>query len=139
MADKRPVIIVEYGPLWPVWFSEERGRILGAIGGQIVAVEHIGSTAVPGLGAKPIIDILVGIGRLTEAPACIDPLRSIGYEYFPGHEVEIPERRYFNKGPPHHRACHLHMVEVEGELWKRHLLFRDHLLTHRDAADSMIN
>lgn len=123
MAD--PVVIVDYDPRWPAMFREGQEAILGAIGPYVVAVEHVGSTAVPGLGAKPVIDILVGIGSLNEASACIGPLEALGYRYVPEFEAEFPERRYFDKGRPH--ACHVHMVEVTSEFWRRHLLFRDYL------------
>ncbi len=128
-----PVVIVDYDPQWPILYEEEKGRILEAIGRVIVAIEHVGSTAVPGLGAKPIIDIMVGVGHLADAERCIEPLQAIGYGYVPEHEVSMPQRRYFQKGPPDaHR--HLHMVELASEFWQRHLLFRDFLRDHPQVA-----
>lgn len=72
------------------------------------AIAHLGSTAVPGLGAKPILDIMVAVSDLADAPGCIEPLKSIGYEYVPEYEASMPERRYFRKGPPeaHRDAPH---------------------------------
>ncbi len=106
-----------------------------AIGHIIVGIEHIGSTAVPSLGAKPIIDILVAVNHLSDAEQCIEPLQSIGYEYVPEYEESIPERRYFHKGgPPKEQHYHLHMVELTSDFWKKHLLFRDHLRTHPKIA-----
>ena len=132
-----PVKIVDYSPRWSVLYEEEKNKILGVIGHKVVEIEHIGSTAVPGLGAKPIIDIMVGVSRLTDAEECIEPLRSIGYEYVPEYEVEIPERRYFRKGPVNtHR--HLHMVEVVNDFWERHLLFRDYLRAHPEVASEYL-
>jgi GrpB-like predicted nucleotidyltransferase (UPF0157 family) len=109
---------------------------MNAIGDKVVAIEHIGSTAVPGLGAKPIIDIMVGLRRLSDAEDCIEPLRGIGYEYVPELEAEIPERRYFHKGPSSvpEKHYHLHMVEIHGEFWNIQILFRDYLRTHFDSA-----
>ena len=129
-----PVGIVNYDPQWPVLYEEEKGRILGVIGRRIVAIEHIGSTAVRGLAAKPIIDIMVAVRHLIDAGECIEPLQSIGYEYVPEFEVEIPERRFFRKGPPEARTHHIHMIELTSEFWGRHLLFRDYLRTHPEAA-----
>lgn len=129
-----PVIIVEYDPQWPNMYEDEKARVLDAIGHAVVAIEHVGSTAVPGLGAKPIIDIMVGIPRLADAQQCIEPLRSIGYEYVPEYEVQLPERRYFHKGPAGARTHHLHMVEPTSEFWERHLLFRDFLRAHPEAS-----
>lgn len=94
----------------------------------------IGSTAVPGLAGKPIIDITAGLRRLSDARLCIDPLASLGYVYVPEYEVDLPERRYFRKGPPDRRTHHLHKVEEASESWERYLLFRDHLRTHRATA-----
>ena len=131
---ENPVIIVDYNPQWPALYAEEREQILGAVGDIIAAIEHVGSTSVPGLGAKPIIDIMVGLHSLADAQKCMGPLAAIGYQYRPELEEFIPERRYFNKGPVEaHR--HLHMVEVTSDFWKKHLLFRDTLRTHADVAE----
>lgn len=129
-----PVVIADYDPQWPILFEEEKGRILGVTGERVLAIEHIGSTAVPGLGAKPVIDIMVGVRRLADAKECVEPLRSIGYKYEPEAEAEIPERRYFDKGLPGARTHHLHMVEVSSDFWERHLLFRDYLRKHPGVA-----
>jgi GrpB-like predicted nucleotidyltransferase (UPF0157 family) len=115
-------------------FEEEKALILGAIGHAIIAIEHVGSTAVSGLGAKPVIDITAGIRSLDDAPACVKSLQSLGYTYVPEFEAAIPERRYFHKGPEQARTHHLHMVELTSEFWERHLLFRDFLRAHPDVA-----
>ena len=128
------VVIVDYDPRWPSKYEEEKDRILGAIGDVAVAIEHIGSTAVPGLGAKPIIDVMVAVSRLADAERCIEPLQEIGYEYVPEYNDVIPERRYLHKGPPEARTYHLHMVELTSGFWERHLLFRDSLRVHPEEA-----
>jgi GrpB-like predicted nucleotidyltransferase (UPF0157 family) len=132
--ERKSVVIVEYDPRWPTLYVEEKRRILAAIGSHILTIEHIGSTAVPGLGAKPIIDIMVGLRHLADAPPCIPRLQAIGYEYVPEHEQQLPERRYFHKGKEGNRTHHLHMVETASEFWHRHLLFRDYLRAHPDTA-----
>ena len=129
-----PVIITEYNPQWPVLYEEEKGRILDVIGDKMVAIEHIGSTAVPGLGAKPVIDIMIAVHTLAEAETCIEPLRSIGFEYRSPDEAGIPERRYFTKGIPGARTHHIHMVELTSTFWERHLLFRDSLRAYPEVA-----
>src|SRR3990172_6646682 len=131
---KAPVVIVEYDPRWPTLYEAEASAILGAIGHVIVALEHVGSTSVPGLGAKPIIDILAGVRILADAAQCVEPLQGLGYEYVPEYEPETPGRPYFRKGPPAGRTHHLHLVEHGGEFWMRHLLFRDYLRAHPEAA-----
>lgn len=130
------VVITDYDPKWPIIYEKERATILGVIGHKITAIEHIGSTAVTGLGAKPIIDIMVGLSCLSDAMDCIEPLKKIGYEYVSEYEASIPERRFFRKGPSDvpNQHFHLHMVERTSDFWKRHLLFRDFLRAHPDVA-----
>jgi GrpB-like predicted nucleotidyltransferase (UPF0157 family) len=131
-----PIVIVDYDPRWPEMFRAERDAILSATGPRLVAIEHVGSTAVPGLGAKPIIDIMAGVRRLAEAAECIAPLAPLGYRYLPEYEALIPDRRFFRKGPPGPITHHLHLVELGGDFWERHLLFRDYLRTHPEAAEA---
>lgn len=130
-----PIKIVDYDSRWPRLYEAERRLILNVIGQIVTRVEHIGSTAVPGLGAKPTVDIMVAVDHLRDAERCIEPLQRIGYEYQPEHEVSISERRFFRKGdPPREQHFHLHMVELTSDFWQRHLLFRDHLRTHLEVA-----
>lgn len=129
-----PVVIVDYDPQWPALYTEEKRRILTVIGDAVIAIEHVGSTAVPGLGAKPIIDIMAAVRRLPDAEKCVEPLRTIGFEYVPEYNEVIPERRYFHKGPAEARTHHLHMVELTSGFWEKHLLFRDLLRTHPEEA-----
>lgn len=126
-----PVVIVEYNPDWPDMFEAEKTRLHGAIGVWAAAIEHIGSTAVPGLAAKPIIDIMVGLNQLADAAFCIERMERLGYTYHPEKEDELPERRYFKRGP---NTYHVHMVELGSAFWERHLLFRDYLRGHRNDA-----
>lgn len=129
-----PIEIAEYDAAWPRRFEEGKARILEAIGDHVVAVEHVGSTAVPGLAAKPIVDVMAGIRSLAEAPACVAPLERLGYQYVPEYEVDIPERRYFRKRPTAGQRYNLHVVETTSDFWLRHLLFRDWLRAHPEDA-----
>jgi GrpB-like predicted nucleotidyltransferase (UPF0157 family) len=115
-------------------FEEDKRKILEAVGEYVTAVEHIGSTSVPGLAAKPIIDVMVAIRSLADAPACVAPLEAIGYEYVPEHEAVMPERRFFRRGSRGAGTHHLHMVERSSAFWEEHLLFRDYLRAHPEAA-----
>jgi GrpB-like predicted nucleotidyltransferase (UPF0157 family)/predicted RNA-binding protein associated with RNAse of E/G family len=132
---KSSVKIVAYDPKWPALYAEERDRILSVVGNKVAAIEHVGSTAVPGLGAKPVVDIMVAVRHLSAAKECIGLLESIGYEYVPQYESTIPERRFFRKGPGDvpNKHFHLHMVEYSSGFWERHLLFRDYLRIHPDV------
>jgi GrpB-like predicted nucleotidyltransferase (UPF0157 family) len=116
-------------------YEEERDRILSVAGEWIVAIEHVGSTAVPDLGGKAIIDIMPAVRSLADAERCVQPLESIGYEYVPQYNEIMPERRYFDKGPPEAQTYHLHMTERTSEFWERHLLFRDFLRAHPEEAE----
>jgi GrpB-like predicted nucleotidyltransferase (UPF0157 family) len=132
---REPVIIVDYDPNWPKVFEAEKARLLQASDGWIVAIEHAGSTSVPGLGAKPIIDILAGVRTLDEGRKTIEPLtKQLGYDYVPEYEQDMPERLYFHKHPPIGDQFHLHMVEIGGAFWERHLLFRDYLRSRPETV-----
>lgn len=138
MADS--VIIVDYNPMWPTFYEEERTLLLHVIGDYIEEIQHIGSTSVPGLGAKPIIDIMIGIHELSLVDNCVQPLQSLGYEYLG--EFGIPGRYYFRKPSgalTTHRTHHIHMVETNHDGWKRNILFRDYLRTHREDAKQYEN
>jgi GrpB-like predicted nucleotidyltransferase (UPF0157 family) len=131
-----PVIIVDYNPMWPTLYEEERAQILHFVGDYIEEIQHVGSTSVPGLGAKPIIDIMIGIHELSLVDKCVRPLQSLGYEYLG--ESGIPGRHYFQKPPKAlttHRTHHMHMVETNHDGWKRTILFRDYLRTHPEVAN----
>ena len=126
--------IVKLAPhteLWHQLFAEEEARLREAIGEHVVAIEHIGSTAICGLPAKPIIDIAAAVREAVDAQACVRLLENIGYEY--RGESGIAGRYYFVKGEP--RTHHLHMVESGSDFWRDHLLFRDYLRRHREVAE----
>ncbi len=126
------VEIAAYDSAWPAAYEREGAQITGALGDLVAAIEHIGSTAVPGLGAKPIIDIMVGVRHVVDGERCVAPLEGLGY-FHKGLD-DIPGHRYFRKPVNGKRTHQIHMVEVGGEFWERHLLFRDYLRTHPDAA-----
>jgi GrpB-like predicted nucleotidyltransferase (UPF0157 family) len=130
------VVLAEYDPGWPALFEAEKKRILDAIGSRVLAIEHVGSTAVPGMMAKPVIDVMVGTRDVaTTADACTSPLQNIGYECVP--LPAIMDRRFFRRGAWLLECMyHLHMVELGGETWRRYALFRDVLRAYPDVARS---
>jgi GrpB-like predicted nucleotidyltransferase (UPF0157 family) len=134
---KAPLTIVGYDSRWPRLFDEEKTNILRVIGPMVMAIEHVGSTAVPGLAARPIIDLMIGVKHLSDATWCIQPLRTLDYEYIPEYEKLIPERHYFRKADQHEvlgSTHRLHMTEFKGVFWNQLLLFRDYLREHADEA-----
>jgi GrpB-like predicted nucleotidyltransferase (UPF0157 family) len=126
VADER-IAIVAYDPAWPRCFEEE-----GALLGRVLApwleggIHHIGSTAIPGIAAKPIIDIVAGVRDLEEARAAFAPLREHSYQHAP-HRPGIAH--HFDKRAPRssERTHGLHLTEPESDLWRERLAFRDAL------------
>lgn len=122
------VHIVEYDYCWPARFEEERARIERVIVRWLVEIEHVGSTAVPGLDAKPVIDVMVGLESMPDADRCVEPLIRLGYSYW--QEGAEPHHRLFAKFVDAGwtaRTHNLHLVEARGWYWKERLLFRDYL------------
>jgi GrpB-like predicted nucleotidyltransferase (UPF0157 family) len=130
-----PVILSPYNPDWTSAYEKERQAILNTAGPWIYEVQHIGSTSIPGLIAKPIIDILAAITSLDDAVHIHSPLVGSGYTYVPDYEDKLPERRFFNKHFLGNDGFHLHVVEKGSNFWRRHLAFRDYLISHPDAAN----
>ena len=134
--DDDPVIVVPYDGAWPSLFEEERARIERAIGPFVEEIQHIGSTAVPGLAAKPVVDIMVGVRSLGDSPALVARLEAIGYEYVPELERQMPSRRYFRKLRGGRRTHQVHLVErSDAGFWDRHVLFRDYLRARPGTAE----
>lgn len=131
-AKAKTVTLVEYRPAWPEDFRHAAAELRAVFTGRAVAVEHIGSTAVPGLCAKPVVDIMLGVPALSEVEARAAGITALGYLYRPEYEVALPERRYFVRAEGHGPRLHLHAVVEDGPLWRRHIAFRDAL--RRDPA-----
>ena len=129
------VVIAAYDPKWPLLFEEEKEKLSKALGKHALSIQHMGSTSVPGLGAKPIIDIMIAVRTLEEADQfCIQPVIALGYEYVKEFEQETPMRRYFRKSNAEGvRTHHIHMVVINSDWWVNHLLFRDYLRANGDA------
>lgn len=136
---KEEVAVVPYDPRWPEIFEQERLHLLSCLPADLVnRMEHFGSTAVPGLCAKPIVDILVEVESLDETRHRIAPiLEAQGYDYFwrPSWGDDTPPfYAWFIKRDPHgNRTHHIHMIESQFEHWDR-LLFRDYLIEHPVVA-----
>jgi len=119
-------LLVAYDPLWPAAFEDEKARLAEAFGPVVKGIEHYGSTAVPGLCAKPILDILVGISPLFEWERCKPALEVLGYDYAEG--AGVPGHYMFGRGRDRRERTHLvHVVEYQGESWRDSLAFRDAL------------
>lgn len=126
-----PVIIEDYDPSWPERFEILRSRISAALGSRAAAIEHVGSTAVPGLAAKPIIDIDVLLRSKTDLPRAIECLTAIGYVY--QGDLGIPGREAF-RAPASEFRHHLYVCPPDSQACWQHLAFRDHLRSHPEDA-----
>jgi GrpB-like predicted nucleotidyltransferase (UPF0157 family) len=126
------VRIVGYDPSWPVLAAEELRRIGQALGAAAARLEHVGSTAVPGLAAKPIVDLQLSVGALEPRARYVEPLERLGYMFAPA--PEAPDYHFFAKPPERPRSHHLHVCEVGSHHELRHLAVRDFLRSHDDEA-----
>jgi GrpB-like predicted nucleotidyltransferase (UPF0157 family) len=126
------VFIDPYDPRWPGLFAVERALLDDVLAPWLVAsIEHIGSTAVPGLAAKPVIDIMAPVASLDASRAAIDVLGTTGYCYFP-YRAEV--MHWFCKPSDDIRTHHLHLVPYRSPLWNERLAFRDALRTDARLA-----
>jgi GrpB-like predicted nucleotidyltransferase (UPF0157 family) len=123
------VVICPYSNAWPELFRTTQAQLTRVFAPTVITVEHIGSTSVVGLAAKPVIDVLLGAESLADIEAKIDRLRDLGYEYVSKYENELPMRRYFTKSSLTSLRIHLHAVELGSRIWQEHLAFRDALRT----------
>ena len=131
---RQGIVVADYDPRWPQAYEEDRSAIARALGPMLRGIEHVGSTSVPGLAAKPILDIMLGVNA-DDLDRIIEPLVAIGYEYNPDWEISMPLRRFFRRRRPDGmNTHHLHAVTHGGEFWTRHLRFRDYLRAHPDKA-----
>jgi GrpB-like predicted nucleotidyltransferase (UPF0157 family) len=122
------VRLSDWTPRWPALFEEEAGRLQIALGPLALGLEHYGSTSVPGLPAKPILDILIGVHPPLDPTPFVAALAPLGYEYVPG--AGVPEHLVFGRGRS--RTHLVHVVEHQGPAWRRALHFRNVL--RADAA-----
>jgi putative glutamine amidotransferase len=124
--------IEPYDPGWPRRFETESARIEGALGDEVVGVEHVGSTAVPGLGAKPVVDIQVSVRSMVPRAAYLEPLVHLGYRW--ALDPWTDEHEFFSRDEDGQRAFHIHVCGQGSEWERRHLAFRDRLRSHPEDA-----
>jgi GrpB-like predicted nucleotidyltransferase (UPF0157 family) len=134
MTHRGRLEVAPYSRKWPRLFEAERALLATAFAPGEFRIEHIGSTAVPGLSAKPTVDVLIGAGTLSDIEARIPAMEALGYQYVREHEAVLPQRRFFAKPKIRPRQFHVHAVELGSPFWTEHLLFRDSLRANRDLA-----
>ncbi|MBS1493556.1 MAG: GrpB family protein [Bacteroidetes bacterium] len=148
--------IVPYNPEWKIKFEEEKKILSELLKEFNPEIEHIGSTAIEGLGAKPIVDIQIGMRKYEDLDAIVDKMIAAGYVYYKKYEDVLPGRRYFVKAAnpnndtlpkilytyddifdrkEHPHLFHIHSVELDSDWWRRHIAFRDYLRNNDNARD----
>lgn len=125
------VRLEKYSPEWKMLYEKEEKLLRDSVGEYIIDIQHIGSTSIPDIVAKPIIDIGIAIANFEEWQRLIEPIQNLGYKY--KGENGIPRRHYFVKGDP--RTHHLHILEINSDEWKKHITFRDSLRKNKELAD----
>ncbi|HSD78682.1 MAG TPA: GrpB family protein [Solirubrobacteraceae bacterium] len=126
------VRIVDYDTAWPAAAEAELRRVKDALGEVAVRLDHVGSTAVPGLAAKPILDLQLAVEAIELRERYVEPLEVLGYLFVPA--PESPDHHFFAKPPERPRTHHLHVCEAGSEHEFRHLAVRDFLRAHRGEA-----
>jgi GrpB-like predicted nucleotidyltransferase (UPF0157 family) len=126
-----PVLIVPYDPRWPIQFAELCQRYIAALGDLVVTVEHVGSTAVPGLSAKPILDIDIVVRSTSDVAEAIRRLGTLGYRHLG--DLGISGREAFDN-PDKTPAYHLYLVVDGSEPHRNHIQFRDYLREHSETV-----
>lgn len=133
-----PIQIVDYDPAWPIDFARLRIHLLAAIEHVGIAIEHVGSTAVPSLPAKPILDVDVVVNSSNQVGEAIARLAEIGYTHLG--DLGIAGREAFanppHSDPPHAPAHHLYVVVRGSEAWRNHIEFRNYLREHPETVEA---
>jgi GrpB-like predicted nucleotidyltransferase (UPF0157 family) len=130
----RTIEVVPHDPKWAARFRKEAVFLKSIFGPEMLDVHHIGSTSVPGLAAKPIIDLLVEVADISKIDAYNDRLSELGY--IPKGEFGIPGRRFFIKGSEENRTHHIHVFATGSACVAQHLVLRDYLVAHPQDAEA---
>lgn len=133
-AIHEPVELVACDPVWPRMFETERARLLSMFPTAFIVIEHIGSTAVPGMSAKPIIDILAGVESFGDFETLSSRLCERGYSTSAGFNAAMSDRKWFMRWADGRRTHHLHVVVHGADFWSDRLAFRARLRANPDAA-----
>jgi GrpB-like predicted nucleotidyltransferase (UPF0157 family) len=132
---KRNIAVVPYQSGWKELFEREADLLRSALGKNALCIEHIGSTSIPGMASKPILDIMVMVAvvSLTQATELIPVIEALGYE-FKSHDTILDRMFFVKEHPPENRTHSLSLVTQGSGFWKDHLAFRDYLRAHDQIA-----
>lgn len=135
LAINEQVNLRAYDPNWPALFDAERQGLLALFPGLLLDVQHFGSTAIEGMAAKPIIDILAGVASMAVADSLMTPLMNAGYSTSAEFNATLSDRRWLMRHAQGRRTHHLHIVVLGEAVWRQRLRFRDMLRADRELAD----
>ncbi|MFH1631798.1 MAG: GrpB family protein [bacterium] len=127
------VQLADYNPEWAELFQIEKAAIQNALGDTTVETEHIGSTAIPGMTAKPIMDLMVAVSSIDDFEQFTPALEKVGYKFMRDNRDEL-EHVLYVKGSEENRTHYLKLTTVDTGFWREHIMFRDYLIDHPDRA-----
>ena len=130
--DKNKVILVPYSKDWTEEFQAEKKRLHALLGDTALAIEHVGSTAIPGISAKPILDVAVAVKTTDVLKDLIPILSDNGYDVMDA--IETKGEIVARKGPPEARTHYVHVEVIDSVFWNNHIVFRDYLLAHPEVV-----
>ena len=131
-TDGGHIEVAEYRPEWAEIFGRERAAIIDGCGPWVMEVHHVGSTSVPGLAAKPLLDIMPVVANPDDGEDAVKPMATLGYRY--REDNGLPGRFYFDKIVDERTVVHAHMYPQNQFDVRKLMAFRDHLRSHREAA-----
>jgi GrpB-like predicted nucleotidyltransferase (UPF0157 family) len=130
--DDDPIEVVDYDPSWPERFQTWRARLADALDATATRIEHVGSTSVPGLAAKPVIDVQISVPDLTDEAAYVPAIEAAGVAF----RARDAEHRYFRPGANRPRDVQVHVCQAGSQWERQHLLFRDFLRADDATRDA---
>ena len=129
------VKLTPYDPVWAALFAEEKQGIADVFGEKLLGIEHIGSTAIPGMDAKPILDLMIAVASIDDYEDEGTILEKVGYTF--GRDMrEEHQHVLFVKGPDENRTHYLKLTTLDSQFWQEKLLFRDYLISHPERAEA---
>ncbi|MFH1644391.1 MAG: GrpB family protein [bacterium] len=128
----KKVKLFSYNSAWEKLYKKEEKRLRLIVKKYGLDIQHIGSTAIPGAKAKPIIDIAIGVKNLKDGEKFVEPLKEMGYEC--KHDASIEKRYFFTKESGVRTTHHLHIEKFNSRLWKNQIIFRDYLKKHKEVV-----
>jgi len=132
--ERGKVQLAPYDPEWATYFNTEADQIKTLLGKKLLGIEHIGSTSIPGMDAKPILDLMVAVNSIDDYAEYIEQLQKLGYSFRQDNRNE-QEHILFVKGPEEKRTHYLKLTTPDSNFWREHVLFRDYLIHHPNRAE----